>query len=135
MMDGIRVGFKKGLLVGSDRLGTAAVSPSVCLSRFPLFCIVGLVSVRLAFSAAAQLVSTNLDDAVSYSVSGRDTMSVLAAKTPENDQLPWETQTLTNKTERQVSELKPTPNPSIWMEIVGGFALFLWVQRFRNSSV
>ena len=135
MMEGNRVGYKEGLLVGSCRLGTRAISQAVRLVRFPLFCLVGLLSVRLAFSAAAQWVPTKLDAAASYAASDRGTISVVATGKPENHELSSETQTLKKKGDRQVSELAPIPNPSIGVEIVGGLALFLWVQRFRNSSV
>jgi len=127
MTEGIRFGLKEGRLVESGRHGT---SVDFQAARLPLFCIAGLVSVGIAISASAQLVSTTADAAVSYVVSSRDTMSVLATKNPENDQFSRETQTLENKIEG-----KPTPNLSVGVEIVGGLALFLWIQRFRNYSV
>jgi hypothetical protein len=130
MTEGIRFGLKEGRLVESGRHGTSVDFQAACVSRLPLFCIAGLVSVGIAISASAQLVSTTVDAAVSYVVSSRGTMSVLATKNPENDQFSRETQTLKNKIEG-----KPTPNLSIGVEIVGGLALFLWIQRFRNYSV
>jgi hypothetical protein len=135
MIEGIRVGLKEELQVGPRMLGTPAVFKSICLSPFHLVCIVGLVSVGLAFSAAAQFVSASFDVAVSYAASPGSTMSVVAAEAPENDQSPSETETLTNKANRKVSERDATPNPSIGVELVCGLALFLWVQRFRNSLV
>jgi hypothetical protein len=137
MIEGNRVWFwcKEGLVVGSCMLGTRAVSRAVRLVRFPLFCLVGLLSVKLAFSAAAHWVPTNFEAATNYAASDRGTISVIATEKPENDELSSETQSLKNKGDRQVSELTPIPNPSIGVEIVGGLALFLWVQRFRNSSV
>jgi hypothetical protein len=131
MIKRIRVGLKEELLVGSGRIGRPAVSQSICLSRFHPFCIVGLVSVGLAFSAAARFVSTNTDAAVSYAASGRGTMSVLATEARENNQSPPET--LTNKSDRKLSERNAAPNPNVGVELVCGLALFLWVQRFRNS--
>jgi hypothetical protein len=130
MTEGIRFGLKEGRYLSQGRHGTSVDFQAACVSRLLLFCIAGLVSVGIAISASAQLVSTNVDAAVSYMVSSRGTMSVLATKNPENDQFSRETQTLENKIDGE-----PMPNLSIGVEIVGGLALFLWIQRFRNYSV
>jgi hypothetical protein len=135
MMEGIRVGLQEELLVEPGKLGTPATAQSICLSRFNLFCVTGLVLVGLAFSAAAEFVSTNFDAAVSYAASDRDTTPVVARQAPENDPSPSEGETLTNKPNRKVSERDTTPNPGIGVELVCGLALFLWVQRFCNSWV
>jgi hypothetical protein len=103
------------------------------LSRVYLCCFLGLVSFGLAFSAAAQFASTSFGVAASYGASTRDNMSVIAAEAPGNDQSLSETQTLANKPEKKVSEPNAMPNLSIGVELICGFALFLWVQRFRNS--
>jgi hypothetical protein len=135
MIEGIRVGLKEELLVGPGKLGTPAIAQPICLSRFHLFCITGLVFAGLALSSAAEFVSTNFDAAVSYPASDRDTTSVVARQAPENDPSPSEGETLTNKPNRKVSERDTKANPGIGVELVCGLALFLWVQRFRNSWV
>jgi hypothetical protein len=124
--------LKEELPVGPGKLGTPAIAQSICLGRFQLFCVTGLVFVGLTFSSAAELVSTNFDAAVSYWASDRDTTSVVATHAPEFNQGPSEGETLTNKPNRKVSERDTTP---IGVELVGGLALFLWVQRFRSSWV
>jgi hypothetical protein len=129
----------------SGELAIWAISQGVLLARAFLFRFVELLYVMLAFYAAAELVPTNLSAAVSNVVTDRGIISVVATKTPENDRLPSQTQTLTNmtsaemvramepeKTHGQVSDLL---NPSTGVQIVGGLALFLWVQRFRNYWV
>ena len=132
MIEGIPVGLKEELLVRPGKLGTPAIAQSIILCRFYLFCVTGLVLVGLAFSSAAELVSTNFDAPVSYAASDRDTTSVIAT---EYDQGPSEGERLTNKTNRKVTESDTTANPGIGVELVCGLALFLWVQRFRNSWV
>jgi hypothetical protein len=135
MIEGIPVGLKEELLVGPGKLGTPAIAQSIRLCRFHLFCVTGLVLVGLAFSSAAELVSTNFDAAVSYAASDRDTTSVIATHATEYDQGPSEGERLTNTPNRKVSERDTTANPGIGVELVCGLALFLWVQRFRNSWV
>ena len=149
MMEGLRVWFNEGIPVGSGRLGRRAIFQTVRLVRPPLFCVIGIVCFRLAFSAAAELAPTNLGTAVTNPVLGGGTTTGIATKPQVNDQSPLETQTLANTTNtaatftqmepekmnRQISELNPSPTPSIGMEIVGGVALFIWVWRFRNSPV
>jgi len=78
MIEGIRLGLKEELLVGPEKLRTPAIAQSICLSRFHLFCVTGLVFAGLAFSSAAEFVSTNFDAAVSYAASDRGTTSVIA---------------------------------------------------------
>jgi hypothetical protein len=135
MIEGIPVGLKEELLVGPGKLGTPAIAQSIILCRFYLFCVTGLVLVGLAFSSAAELVSTNFDAPVSYAASDRETTSVIATQAPEYDQGPSEGERLTNKPNRKVTESDTTANPGIGVELVCGLALFLWVQRFRNSWV
>jgi hypothetical protein len=135
MMEGIQVGLKEELIVGPGKLGTPASAQFICLSRFHLFCVTGLVWVGLASSLAAEFVSINFEAAVSYAASDRDTTSVVARQVSENDQSPSDGETLTNKPDGKVSERDPTANPGLGVELVCGLALFLWVQRFRNSWV
>ena len=97
MIEGISVGLKEELLVAPGKLGRPAIAQSIRLSRFHLFCVTGLVFVGLAFSSAAELVSTNFDAPVSYAASDRDTTSVIATDVPEYDQGPSEGERLTNK--------------------------------------
>jgi hypothetical protein len=134
MIEGIAVGLKKELLVGPVKLGTPAIAELIWWCRFHLFCVTGLVLVGLASSAAAELVSTNFE-AVSYAAADRDTTSMIVTHPPEYDPGPSEGQTLTNKVNRKVTERETTANPGIGVELVCGLALFLWVQRFRNSWV
>src|ERR1700737_3102011 len=94
MIEGSRVGLKEELQVGPGKLGTPAVSQSRWLRPFHLFCLLGLVSVGLAVSAAGQFVSTSFDAVASYAASTRDTMSLVATEAPGNDQSSSETQTL-----------------------------------------
>jgi hypothetical protein len=132
MIEGIGVGL---LLVGPGKLATPAIAQSICLSRFHLFCVTGLVLVGLALSSAAELVSTNFDAAVGYGSSDRDTAAVVATHVAEYDQGPWEGETLRIKPNRKVSQRDTTPTPGVGVELVCGLALFLSVQRFRNSLV
>jgi len=124
MMEGIRIALNEGV---------RSISRAVRLVRLPLFCFIGLLSVRLAFSAA-QWIPTNLAAPAGSAASDHGATAVVVAEKTGNDELSSEIQSLKNKG-RQISELKPIPNPSIGVEIIGGLALFLWVQRFRNSSV
>jgi hypothetical protein len=133
MIKGCQVGLKEELDVGPGRLGRPAVSQSLRLSPFRLFCLWGLVSVGLVFSAAGQFVSTNFDAAANYRASTRDTMFLVAAQAPS--QSSPETQTFGNKPDGEVSERNVAPNQGIGVALICGFALFLWVQRFRNSWV
>jgi hypothetical protein len=128
-------GLKKGLFLESGKHGLSAAFQAVGWGRWPLFCSVHLVVIGLTYSVTAQSVSTNVDAAVSRAVSSRDTISVLAPANPANEQLPGKSQVLANKIDSEASELKPVPNLSIGVAIVGGLALFLWVQRLRRYSV
>ena len=134
MTDGIQFGLKKGLFLESGKHGLSAAFQAVGWGRWPLFCSVHLVVIGLTYSVTAQSVSRNVDAAV-RAVSSRDTISVLAPAKPANEQLPGKSQVLANKIDREASELKPVPNLSIGVAIVGGLALFLWVQRLRRYSV
>src|SRR5258708_25356493 len=109
--------MNEGGLISRD-VAMWAISQTVLLARAFLFWVVELLYVMLAFYAAAELVPTNLSAAVSNAVTDGGIISVVAAKTPENDRLPSQTQTLTNittaemlpamepeETHRQVSEL------------------------------
>jgi hypothetical protein len=97
--------------------------------------MVGLALTGLAFSAQAQLGSMNVGAAVSDAASGRGTMSVVAAEAPANDQLSSETKTITNESNANASERNAASYPGIGVALVCGLALFVWVQRFRNSLV
>jgi hypothetical protein len=134
MTEGIQLGLKKRLFLESGKHGLSAAFQAVGEGRWPLFCSVHLVVIGLTYSVTAQSVSTNVDAAV-RAVSSRDTISVLAAAKPANEQLPGKSQVLANKIHSEASELKPVPNLSIGVAIVGGLALFLWVQRLRRYSV
>ena len=124
MTEGIRFALNE---IESGRHDTSAEFQAVCWNRLPLFCIAGLVFVGLAHSTSAQSISLNVDAEISYAVSRGAMMSAVAAKKPEYDREPPQTQASASKT-----ELKPAPNLGIGVEIVGGLALFLWIQRFRN---
>jgi hypothetical protein len=127
--------MKDRIRLWSGRAGRGATSQALRLIRFPLFCVLVFASVRLALAATTELVPMSLNATASYTASGRGTMSAVTTKTLEKAHLPRETQTFTNKTDREISELKPTPNWRIGMEIVAGVGLFLWVQRVRNFSI
>jgi hypothetical protein len=132
MSKGIKIGLQEEVVVRPGRLSPAAVYQSRCRrSRFHLFHLVGLAVTGLAFSAQAQLGSMNVADAAS----GRGTMSVVAAEAPANDQLSSETKTITNETNANASERNAASYPGIGVALVCGLALFVWVQRFRNSLV
>jgi hypothetical protein len=126
MIKGIRIRMKEGM---------RTTLPVVRLVRFPLFCLVVVLSTRLAFSEAAQPVPTNLNAALNYAASDRGAGSMGTPERRGNNGLSSVVQTSKNNRDRQVYELTPIPNPSIGVEIIGGLALFFWVQRFRNSSV
>jgi hypothetical protein len=132
MIEGIRTGLKEEILARAGRLGKSAVSQSILISRFHLFHFVGLVLVGLAFSASAQLVATKVDVAV-YAASGGGPLSAVATGVAENDRLPSEMKTLSNEPNTKVPERNAESYPSIGVALVCGLALFLWVQRFRNS--
>ena len=132
MNEGIQVGLQGEVVIRPGRLSPAAVYQSrFHRSRFHLFHMVGLALTGLAFSAQAQLGSMNVGAAVSDSASGRVTMHVVAAEAPESDQLSSETKTITNESNANASER----NAAIGVALVCGLALFVWVQRFRNSLV
>jgi hypothetical protein len=132
MSKGIQIGLQEEVVVRPGRLSPAAVYQSRCRrSRFHLFHLVGLALTGLAFSAQAQLGSMNVSDAAS----GRGTMSVVAAEAPANDQLSSETKTITNESNANASERNAASYPGIGVALVCGLALFVWVQRFRNSLV
>jgi hypothetical protein len=136
MSKGIQIGLQEEVVVRPGRLSPAAVYQSRCRrSRLHLFHMVGLALTGLAFSAQAQLGSMNVDAAVSDAASGRGTMSVVAAEAPENDQLSSETKTITNESNANASERNAASYPGIGVALVCGLALFVWVQRFRNSLV
>jgi hypothetical protein len=134
MIAGIRVGLKEKLLVRPGNLGTPAKAPSIWC-RVHLFCVIGLVLAGLAFSSAPELASTNFDAAVTYAAADRETTSVVTRQVSDSDQSFSEGETLANKPTRKVSAGDSTENPGIGVELVCGLALFLWVQRFRNSWV
>jgi hypothetical protein len=130
MSKGIQVGLQEEV-VRPGRLSPAAVYQSRCRrSRFHLLHMVSLALTGLAFSAQTQFGSMNVDAAVSDAASGRGTTSVVAAEAPENDQLSSERKTITNASERNAASY-----PGIGVALVCGLALFVWVQRFRNSLV
>jgi hypothetical protein len=136
MSKGIQIGLQEEVEVRPGRLSPSAVYQSrFRRSRFHLFYIVGLALTVLAFSAQAQIVSMNFDAAVSDADSGRGTMSVVAAEAPENDQFSSETKTISNESNANTSERNATSYPGIGVALVCGLALFVWVQRFRNSLV
>lgn len=126
LIKGIRVRMKEGM---------RTTSQAVRLVRFPLFCLVGALSAGLALSEAGQPVPTNLSGAESYAASDRGAISMEGGEKPGNDVLSSVVRVSKSNRESQVYQLTPTPNPSIGVEIIGGLALFFWVQRFRNSSV
>ena len=131
MSKGIQVGLQEEVVVRPGRLSPAAVYQSKCRrNRFHLFQMVGLVLTGLAFSAQAQLGLMNGDAA-----SGRGTMSMVAVEAPANDQLSSETKTITNESNANASERNAASYPGIGVALVCGLALFVWVQRFRNSLV
>jgi hypothetical protein len=131
MSKGIQIGLQEEVVVRPGRLSPAAVYQSRCRrNRFHLFQMVGLALTGLAFSAQAQLGSMNGDAA-----SGRGTMSVVAAEAPANDQLSSDTKTITNESNANASERNAASYPGIGVALVCGLALFVWVQRFRNSLV
>jgi hypothetical protein len=139
MSEGIRVGLQEEVLMRPGRLGTLAVfqsrvSQSRFRNRFHLLHQVGLVLAGLAFSAQAHSVPTNVDAAHSDAASGRGTLFVVATEAPGNDQLPLGTKTLTNESNAKASE-QTAAFPSIGVALICGLALFVWVQRFRNSLV
>jgi hypothetical protein len=123
MIKGIRVRIKEGM-------GTT--SKAVRLVRFPLFCLAGALFAGLAFYEAG---STNLSAAESYATSERGAISTERGDKPGKDVLPPVVRVSNSSQDREVYQLTPTPNPSIGVEIIGGLALFFWIQRFRNSSV
>jgi hypothetical protein len=123
MIKGIQVRMKKGM---------RATSQAVSLVRFPLICLAGALSAGLAFSAAGP---TKLSAAESYAASDRGAISTERGDKPGNDVLPPAVRVSTSNQDKEVYQLTPTPNPSIGVEIIGGLALFFWIQRFRNSSV
>jgi hypothetical protein len=136
MSKGIQIGLQEGVVVRPGRLSPAAVYQSGCRrNRFHLFQMVGLALTGLAFSAQAQLGSMNGDAAVSDAASGRGTMFVVAVEAPANDQLSSETKTITNESNANASERNAASYPGIGVALVCGLALFVWVQRFRNSLV
>jgi hypothetical protein len=137
MSKGIQVGLQEGVIVRPGRLSPAAVYRSKChRSRFHLFYLVGLALTGLAFSAQAQLGSMNVGAAVSSDAAfGRGTMVVVAAEAPANDQLSSETKTISNESNANATERNAASYPGIGVALVCGLALFVWVQRFRNSLV
>lgn len=136
MSKGIQIGLQEEVVVRPGRLRPAAVYQSSSRrSRFHLFHMVGLGLTGLAFSAQAQLGSMKIDAAVSDAASGRGTMSVVAAEAPENNQLSSETKTITNGSNANAPERNAASYPGIGVALVCGLALFVWVQRFRNSLV
>ena len=124
MIKGIRVRMMEGMRTASQ---------VVRLVRFPLFCFVGALSAGLAFSETRQPVLTNLSTSASYAASDRGAVSREGEK-PGNDGLSVVQVSKSNQ-EREAYQLTPIPNPSIGVEIIGGLALFFWIQRFRNFSV
>jgi hypothetical protein len=136
MSKGIQVGLQEGVIVRPGRLSPAAVYRSTYRrNRFHLFHLVGLALTGLAFSAQAQLGSLNVGAPVTDAASGRGTMSVVAAEAPANDQLTSETKTISNESNANASERNAASYPGIGVALVCGLALFVWVQRFRNSLV
>jgi hypothetical protein len=136
MSEGIQFGLQEEVVVRPGRLGPAAVYQYRCRrSRFHLFHMVGLVLAGLAFSVQAQFAAMNVVAAVSDAVSGGSTLSVVATEAPENDQLSSETKTLSTASNASASERNAGSFPSIGVALVCGLALFVWVQRFRNSLV
>jgi len=124
MIKGIRFGNKKGV---------RTTFHAVRLVQLYLFCLVGVLSAGPALSAAVQPVANkNLSDQESYTASDR-ALSTGASDKPEELASVVET----SKADRsgEVYQLTPIPNPSIGVAIIGGLALFFWIQRFRNSSV
>ena len=131
MSKGIQIGLQEEVVVRPGRLSPAAVYQSKCRrNRFHLFQMVGLALTGLAFSAQAQFGLMNGDAA-----SGRGTMSMVAVEAPANDQLSSETKTISNESNANASERNAASYPGIGVALVCGFALFVWVQRFRNSLV
>jgi hypothetical protein len=136
MSKGIQVGLQEEVVDRPGRLCPAAVYRSRCRrSRFHLFHLVGLAVTGLAFSAQAHLGSMHVGAAISDASIGPGTMSVVAAEAPANDQLSSETKTITNESNANASERKAASYPGIGVALVCGLALFVWVQRFRNSLV
>jgi hypothetical protein len=124
MKKGVRVRMKEGM---------RATSQAVRLVRFPLFCLVGAVSAGLAFSETGRPVPTHLSGAESYAASDRGTISMEGGEKPENAVLSSVVRVSKSNQDREIYQLTPTPNLSIGVEIIGGLALFFWIQRFRNS--
>jgi hypothetical protein len=131
MIEGILVGLNEEILARAGRLGKS-VSQFLLISRFHLFHFVGLALAGLAFAAPAQCTATNVDVAV-YGASEGCPMSVIATEVAENDRPPFEIKTLSSEKNTKVPERNAESYPSIGVALVCGLALFLWVQRFRNS--
>jgi hypothetical protein len=124
------------------------IAKTVPLAQWPVWCIAGFVSVMLEFPAAAKMIPRDLGIAVSVAVSTPGIVSLIATKVVENEQWASERKPWTNtlgaerlgamdpeKRDGQISELNPEREESTWVAIIGGLALFFWIQRFRNFSV
>src|SRR5258708_7543577 len=135
---------EEGVLSGS--LGTWAIFQDVFLVRFSLFCISGFVTLTLsAFSVQEGLIPMSPGAAVNYAVSGEATTSGTARDMLGDAGVRPAMQTFTNmvssepiramapeNTNRQVAELKPGLETSTGVQIVGGLALLVWIQRLRK---
>jgi hypothetical protein len=126
MIKGIRFWKKKG--------GTRTTLHAVRLVQLCLFCLAGVLSGEHALSATMQPLAKNTNDQESYPATGR-ALSMEVAEKPGTSALIPVVETSKTARSGEGYQVTPIPNPSVGMEIIGGLALFFWIQRLRNFSV
>jgi hypothetical protein len=134
--------------MNGDRQLPRTISKAVSLVQWPVWCVAAFVYVMLECPATAKRIPTDLGIVVSAAVSTPGMVWMTATKIVENEQWPSERKLSTKtigaerlaamgleKTESQISELDPKQEEGTWVPVIGGLALFFWIQRFRNFSV
>ena len=124
--------------------GRGVIFQNVLLVRFRLFCIIGAIGLVETFSANADFgpVALGLGNDV---LSGSVAASPAAMNELGSDGLLSVTETFADsattdipqpikseKLGKRIAELQPPTEARIGMQILGGLALLLWVQRLRS---
>jgi hypothetical protein len=125
--------MRKGGEVNSSAL--RATCEAIGLIQFSLFWLMGLISLSVMISVSAQGAPTKLDNVTSYADSNGGNVSVFVAARGKDDGSAAQTEIVNIESNGQVDQVQAFPNPNIGVEILGGLALLVWVQRLRNSAI
>jgi hypothetical protein len=163
LASGKRINFEENmnerLSLTSGRARTGSCLQELLLVRFHLLCMVGLLNFITTFSAQAECVQMNLCPLATYAVLGLGTANcqTIDVTRPEAlmslgpklhdingdkghdhpGDLPTDKDNLrrNDKSDAGSGGLRPISKLNAWVQIVGGLALLIGIQRLRKHRV